>query len=373
MTRFDGHNERVDLVGIFQKRGYKLRKHLEEAPWDERKLTVVDLTDEENSIFAHRGIEALQRHLAKKGQWLFPALEIQNHLLLRNDTVLAVGEKAKTIVSVPKGQGFINEAANCFVKEIKKLFSVDLPLQTDDEAVGDLFQTQNIIIFGGSHENLLARELSYRYLCGVADAAVPGEGGWLVITYIGLGTPDKNVIQIAGDRSQLTVAVQRLVKQIQKSDENLLVKHIYHIAPGHQMKHFLFSWEDFLKQSLSRAVHPQLKGIALPSDPASAAEVLAKGLDSGGRKLNYRNILPVSVAVMAARYFFITGDERAITFFRAILFKLADYYLKVPEGASYPSDFDFYAGLLVHYYSLLEHYPIFSPEDRLIIANLLLA
>jgi hypothetical protein len=59
--------------------------------------------------------------------------------------------------------------------------------------------------------------------------------------------------------------------------------------------------------------------------------------------------------------------------FRELLFRLADYYLKTPGGASYPSDLDFRLGLLILHYARLEHLPLFDEDDRLILANLLLS
>ncbi|MFO7535880.1 MAG: hypothetical protein R6X19_09410 [Kiritimatiellia bacterium] len=66
-------------------------------------------------------------------------------------------------------------------------------------------------------------------------------------------------------------------------------------------------------------------------------------------------------------------DPRARELFRELLFRLADYYLKTPGGASYPSDLDFRLGFLILHYARFEHLPLFDEDDRLILTNPLLS
>ncbi len=120
---------------------------------------------------------------------------------------------------------------------------------------------------------------------------------------------------------------------------------------------------------------PQLEGkdVQAPQDPVALADVLRIGLESGGPDVNFYNLAPVDIAVQCAQYYQLSGDGRALRLFRELLFRLADYYLKTPEGASYPADMDFRLGHLILYYSRLEHESVFSEAERLILANLLLS
>jgi hypothetical protein len=113
--------------------------------------------------------------------------------------------------------------------------------------------------------------------------------------------------------------------------------------------------------------------VETPSELVALSEVIAKGLDSGGPEVNLYNSAPIDIAIGCGRYYQLSADPNALRLFRELLFRLADYYLKTPEGASYPADLDFRIGHLVLYFSRLEHEPAFTDDDRLILANLLLA
>ncbi|MFA5864080.1 MAG: hypothetical protein WC975_05265 [Phycisphaerae bacterium] len=362
-----------ELMDLFDRRGYRVRKHVTEASWDKRKLTVVDLNEKERGLLERGGVELLSRYLSRENQWPFPPLEIREIIPVRRDTDFSTDAEKPTVVLAPCMQPALKKAAAYFVREVKNRFGITLSLRDQEDTDITIFKTRHAILFGGSHQSRLALDLALRYLYGIADSVIPGDGGWLVTTFVGLAAPDKNVIQIAGSPDQLRLAVDYVLGNIRKDREIVRLNHLHHVVPGTQMRKHLISWKDMLVQSLKEGNHPVLRNAKAPVDPVRAAAVFARGFDSGGPEKNYYNILPITAAIRAARYFFITGDPRAMVFFRAILLKLADYYLKTPKGASYLSDMDFYLGILIHYYARLEHYPLFTREDRLILANLLQA
>ena len=64
-----------DPILLFKSRGYPIRKHVAEVGWADRKLTVIDLTKEEERILQEEGGGKLQEVLHTQGSFLFPAIE----------------------------------------------------------------------------------------------------------------------------------------------------------------------------------------------------------------------------------------------------------------------------------------------------------
>jgi hypothetical protein len=118
---------------------------------------------------------------------------------------------------------------------------------------------------------------------------------------------------------------------------------------------------------------PDDRGLEAPHDPLALSHLIARGFDCGGLEKSSYNAAPFDIAIQAARYYHISGDHRALEFFHHMMFRMADYYLGTPQGASYPADVDFRIGPLLLEYARLEHDPIFSDEDRLLLGNLLLS
>src|SRR5690349_16650045 len=78
------------LIEALRRRGYPIRRHLDEEGWTRRKLTVVDLADDQRTALREGGSEALRAALQAQGAWTFPALDIEQPLPRRADLILAV-------------------------------------------------------------------------------------------------------------------------------------------------------------------------------------------------------------------------------------------------------------------------------------------
>ena len=361
------------LYEALQQRGYSFRQHIHEEGWTRRKLTVVDLDDSQRVALENGGVDGLKQILAKQGLWSFPALDIEELLPIQPGLVLAQRGRPTATVVVPGIMGLLNQMAHEFINAIQQKFNVKLNLLDDSKADLSLLQSQHVIVFGGSHENRFAMDMALRYQGCFVDANVPGDDGWIATTHAGLDASGYNVVQIAASPSRSCEALTYVLKNVAIEDNKVILRRIHFIRPGKEMRTHLPSWEEFIA-GLPKSL-PQLQGqsVEAPKDPVALADLLSIGFDSGGPEVNLYNLAPINIAVESARYYQLSGDSRALQLFRELLFRLADYYLKTPAGASYPSDFDFRLGHLILYYSRLEYEPIFSETERLILANLLLA
>ena len=360
----------MSLHEALRRRGYGFRQHLEEAGWTARKLTVVDLDDAQREALKRDGVEGLKKALDAQGLWSFPALDIDAPIPRRGDVLLAEGgEPTATVVAA----GSLRETAQAFVETVAERSNVRLPLLADTEADPNLLATGHIVVFGGAHENRLAKDLALRYQTFFADAVVPGEGGWVVTTHLGLDGSGHAVMQVATSDARRDEALACLREAVSGDANQVLLRHTHQVSPGQEMREHLPTWEAFASRLPRRLPRFEGQSTEAPQELVPLSELIAKGLDSGGPDVNLYNAAPIDIAVGCGRYYQLSGDARGLQLFRELLFRLADYYLKTPEGASYPSDLDFRIGHLVLYYSRLEHDPVFSDEDRLILANLLLS
>ncbi len=360
----------MSLHEALTQRGYCFRQHLEEEGWTVRKLTVVDLDDAQCDALEKGGVEGLREALDKQNLWPFPALDIDAPLPRRRDVLLAEGGRpTATVVAADSGR----EIAQAFVTTVAERSGVNLPLLGDTEADPSLLETGHIVVFGGADENRLAMDLALRFQTFFADAIVPGEDGWVVTTHLGLDGSGHAVVQVAASESCRDEALACLREALSGGGSQVVLRHTHRVSPGHEMREHFPEWEAYASGLPRRVPRYQGQSVEAPEELVPLSELIAKGLDSGGPDVNLYNAAPIDIAVGCGRYYQLSGDLRALHLFRELLFRLADYYLKTPEGASYPSDLDFRIGHLVLYYSRLEHEPAFSDEDRLILANLLLS
>ena len=363
----------MSLYEALQRRGYSFRQHLEEEGWTRRKLTVVDLDDPQRDALEHGGVNGLRQILDEQDLWSFPALDIEKPLSIQSDVVLAQSGHPTAIVVAPGSQGPANLMAREFIHNINQQFGVKLTLLEDSGADLDLLRSQDIIVFGGSHENQFAMDMALRYQACFVDATVPGDDGWIVTTHVGLDAFKHNVMQIAASPSRRNEALAYMLQNAAADGDQVVLRHTHHVSPGREMSELMPSWEKFTAGLPGSVPRLQGQSVEAPQNPAALADLLSVGFDSGGPDVNIYNVAPIDIAVRSARYYQLSGDVRALELFRELLFRLADYYLKTPDGASYPSDLDFRIGYLTLYYSRLEHHQVFSEEDRLILANLLLS
>ncbi|MSS71767.1 MAG: hypothetical protein EXS64_09790 [Candidatus Latescibacteria bacterium] len=363
----------MSLSAALERRGYSFRQHLEEEGWTRRKPTAVDLDGPQRVAFERGGIEGLKAVLAEQGLWTFPAMDIEKPLPIRADLILVRDGRPTATVVAPGSSGSLRQMACELIEAVRQRSGVTLDLQDGDRAGLALLASQSVVLFGGSHEGRFAMDLAMRYQAGFVDATTPGEDGWVVTTHAGLDGADHNVLQVAASPSCAGEAMACALERLATEGDCVLIRAVHRIRQGHAMRERFPSWEALVAGLSGRIPRFQGQSIRAPLDPIPLADLLAQGLDSGGPEVNWYNAAPIDIAVQGAQYYQRSGDRRGLELFREMLFRLADYYLKTPGGASYPADLDFRLGHVILYFSRLEHDPLFSEEDRLILANLLLA
>lgn len=370
----------MDLLEILTKRGYQFRQHDEEVGWGWFTPNVVDLSIQRADALKHYGLEGLRRELDETlyrppwGVWTFPDSDITEVLPRQTHVVLGKDGQATATIVAPPAVPHLQQLAERLQALIREEHGLELPL-VDDVSVGlELMTGGNAIIIGGSHENRFALELARRYRTFVVDAELPGADGWIVTTHRGVHASGQSSVQLAGGPAAGEMVLRKLVENLDRQENGVLgVAYVHEVELGTRMRERMPSWEAF-RDSLPGKIR-QFEGqkVDAPEDIVELSELLAKGLDCGGPEKGIYNSAPVDLAIEAARYYQQTGDRRAVTLFRELMFRITEYYLTIPGGAVYPADLDFRSGILVLHFGRLEHDAIFSDEDRLILVNLLLA
>lgn len=363
----------MPLYEALKRRGYTFRRHLPEEGWTQRALTVVDLTEAQRAALDEGGEDRLRDAVAGDGVWTFPAMAIPAPLPAVRDLVLADDSGARALVAAPRSEACLWGMAERFVSEVRDRFGVSLDLVDDANLGFEALADGNLVVFGGGHDSALARDLALRFQTFFIDAVVPGDDGWVVTTHSGLDASGHSVLQVWAGVEGADAATDCLLADLEGGDGRLSIRRLHRIHQGSDMRDRFPSWESF-SRGLPMGL-PEHVGGPQPgsTDPAMLAAQVSRGLDSGGPDVNHYNPGPIDTAISSGWYYLLSADARALSLFRELLFGIADYYLKTPEGASYPADLDFRSGHLVLYWSRLEHEPVFDDEDRLILSNLLLA
>ncbi len=367
----------MSMLEILEKRGYKFRKHTEEFGLG--IPSVVDFDLKLREVLKYEGIDGLEECLKNRmysppwGLWTFPSFDIKKNLPRRPDVVLAQDGKVCCTIVVPENSPIYMSFAKEFVDEIKTDYGIELCIVDENAVQPEALEKQHLILFGGSHQNRMALELALKYRTMFVDAGVPGEDGWIVTTHCGLNARGHNIAQVCSDADNKAKVMDILKDNVAEYGLSLLLRNVHRVEQGSVMKQHFPSWENYKESLPGRVPHFKGKDVEAPDDLQELSELLALGFD-GGTFGNYiSNTAPVDIAVGCAHYYHLSGDERALELFHKLLFRLVDYYLKTPGGASYPSDLDFRVGVLILYYSRLEHLPLFSEEDRLLLGNMLLS
>lgn len=369
----------MDLHEVLKKRGYEFRQHIEEEGWGWRKPTVIDLDMIQQDALKWGGVPGLQKAVDEQlyrpawGLFTFPSLDIQEPLPRNPNLLLARNGISTASIIAPMTNPGLWELAFKFADMLKIRHGIELPILDELEASPELLEKQHLIIFGGSHQNRLALDFALRYRTFFIDASVPGDDGWGVTTHCGIHTSGNNIIQLTAPDAHQATVLQLLNDGVCARGSELILHHIHRISPGKVMSSHFPSWESFTAGLVKRISQLEGRPVEIPTDIKMFSELLGLGLDSGGKEKNLYNVAPVDIAIDCARYYQLSADRRSLELFRELLFRLADYYLKTPGGASYPSDLDFRLGLLILHYARLEHDMLFDEEDRLILANLFLS
>lgn len=366
------------LPDVMKKLGYNFRFHQEELGWF--CVNVVDMDPVMADALKYHGLEGLREELGERlyrppwGVWTFPCFDIEEPVPARPDIELAVAGKAVATIVVPRDDQPLADFAETWRNGLKERFGAELPVVKDDEATVELLDEGDVVVFGGSRQNRFALDLALRYRTFFIDAEFPGRDGWVVTTHAGFHVSGHNALQTAFDVNRAAEALACMNEAVVEEGGRLILKRVHRVQQGKDFASLFPSWKEFADSLPKRLPRLQGKDVEVPTDDVVAlADLLAVGLESGGRDVGTYNVAPIDIAIDCSRYYQLSADERAARLFRELLFRLADHYLKRPGGADYPSDLDFRLGMLVMHFARMEQTGGFSEEERLFFANLLLA
>lgn len=344
-----------------------IRKHiLKSHGWGERIPTIVDLTDEELAVLRKHGNSGLDAFLKEKGEFAFPALDIAKPRIIFRDSLLVSEGKPMAAIVCPAGNIFYQEIARRISDIIP---DAKLPVISDKAFRFSAHRSKNLIVLGGSHENTASRNLAGCGLC-FANRLLPGKGGLLVQTLHGLIYPSQNIVIAAASYSDMLEEVFR--SGLTSTGGKWILSGLDRLILGLASAAKIGCPEDLLRNiGKNLSWLPDSRKATIFEDITGCINA---SFDSGGPTVNRDNghcTIPNIVRMYYAyRY---TGDLRFLEVFRKTLLGLGDYFLNIPGGASYPSDYDFFLGDLIRCWSLAESEPLFSEAERLLITNVLLA
>ncbi len=362
-----------NLVPIYTDLGVRLRKNIGEYPsWPLRENTIVDLDPAERRLLERKGEAALNARLTKRGMFAFPALDIHTLKDMHLRTCLGHPETPRACIYVPDVP-HLRDAADAISQAI-----ADRGCQPPEQLPADSFEPPHLtalhaIILGAAHESHAAATMADRYWLD-ADSRFPGEGGWLLRSvHAPMGMPH-NIIHLCADESTIDQALADLIAALQPGEDgDTGVGYLMQMHPGPAALQALGSFEDWC-QTFATMARPGVS--ETPPDPAdngAFADWLATGFDSGGPEGDRYNRGPMGVITRAARLYLLSGDIRYLMLFKRVIWRLIQYHCNFPGGASYLADYDFEVWSLALYWDLLEEEPIFTDDERLVIANFLLA
>ena len=320
------------LDAILCSRGLRWREQCGLQPnWGLRQPSVMDLSPEALKSCRSNPKNYCRKQL-KNGNILFPAADFDAPFELHEPEF-----PAKFTASVPADDPF-------YARLARKMGGVPVPdtrpLAPDEPAV----------IFGHSAENRHACRLAVEQRI-FASGVCPGKGGWSLELPPG--------------------PVSRAVVCCDEGSEKAFLKHweksrTPRFAPGPGAPAVFRNPEELLRTQVSTII---------PGENFSDfVEKISGAFDCGGPKVGKDNGHCTVAPLVKSYYAWVfTGDRRFLEAFKEIFFALVRYYLTLPGGASYISDYDFYLGSLVNCFAAAETDPLFTAEDRLLGAAFLLS
>lgn len=364
----------MNLHEILEKRGYKFRQNIgEHKGWGWFEVNVMELSKRQDGALKIGGVDALKKEMDKYGLWSYPSTDIKEPLELRPDILLSQNGKTNVKLVVSKNNKYLLSFTEKLCELLKNECDVSLEIIDDKNADSNLIDSSDLILIGGSHENRLALKYALLYQTFFLDANVPGDGGYAVTVHTGFNMEKHNILQIAvtsGSEDDVLACVKGV---IEKKDSDVYIKNTHVIKQGKVMKENFPSWKEFVDPLPDSSVRMKGKRYDNPDDIVGLSKFLAESLDSGGRQKGFYNVAAFDYAVLAARYYQLSGDRKALELFRELLTRITEYYLIFSDGASYPADLDFRVGTLILHYAVLQHTDVFDAEDRLILDNIFLA
>ena len=319
---------------ILSERGLVWRQQCGFTPtWGLRRPMVMDLP-EEALVLCRKNPLNYGKRLLRNGNILFPAADFSKPYTLPKPEF----EKGFA-ASVPENNRFYAELAK---KMGGRIISDQSPLPASEP----------VVIFGSSAENRHACRLALLQKV-MANGLFPGKGGWSLEFPYG---PVPVAVVCCDETSAADFLKHWTSARTPRSVPGPHVPGIYHDP----------------EKVLTTQVNDRYR---FPVD--SFEEFVSKvsgAFDCGGPEVGRDNgHCTVPPLVRSYYAYFYTGDRRFLEAFKEIFFALVRYYLTLPGGASYISDYDFYLGALTNCFAAAERDEIFSEDDRLLGAAFLLS
>lgn len=360
------------LEPLFRKHGLALRKHTGRFPsWTAREPTVADLDGAERRILDEQGEDALARHLAERGMFTVPALDIRALAELHLRTTLADEQGTTARVFVAEGSPL------CGAADALCALCAEHDAPAPEVISGGEFDLLDLraahaFILGGAHENEAAALLCDRGWLD-SDRRFPGPGGWLLRTVHNPAGLGHNLVHLCADEATLDEALAALSARLTVEDGALGLAPVLEAHPSAEARAWIGDWEGWQRRFAAMAWRGREYEFAPMDDVEAFARWLALCFDCGGTEGDFYNRGPMAAGTLAGRLYLLTGDRRFLELNRLMLLALIDYHCNFPGGASYLADYDFEVHSQILYWDLLEQEDVFSDEERLIITNFLLA
>ena len=353
-----------ELLRICRERGLSIRKQLPDIPsWTIRTPTVVDLSPEEEQALQEGRLPEL---LAAKGEFIFPAWEISSPRPFERDSLLA----ADCVVIYPRDNAFLAELARTLAT---------LPDGTEMRVLDDNCEMPcrgTVILLGDSSSNRHSQFLAARQLL-FASGQLPGPNGWSIETIHSLVNRKQNIIACSVSPATRQEFLKHWWSSLQKTSGGFVRQKDdqFRIAPKDSALAEVLSPNRFLGSILNLPSGPwQDTSLSLSQRCQNLAEVVSEAFDCGGPSVGRDNGHCTMVMLVKLYYAYAyTRQREYLEAFRTILLGLAKYFLTIPGGASYLSDYDFYLGYATNAFALAEADPIFSADDRLLLTSVLYA
>lgn len=237
-----------------------------------------------------------------------------------------------------------------------------------DAATRHLSGATPLLLVGGAESNPLSMQLAKKYQLGLFCSVVPGADGWGVTTYTELEDGVAPCVAISADPSKIGEAVQFFVRNVVPGPEGPTLRWMHHIVPGPELRKNLGSFDEWIGKFRHDFLQTWIDGGRQQPYREAFVAALSQDFSDG---LPY-NAIVLDLPMEGLRHYQMTGDSGGLQLFREMMWGFWNY-LNGPDPQIYISDMDFRLGLLINYWSWIQHNPEISDEERSVFPKVLLA
>ena len=237
-----------------------------------------------------------------------------------------------------------------------------------DAATRHLPSATPLLLVGGAESNPLTMQLAKKYQVGFFCSMVPGAGGWGVTTYSELEAGAAPCLVISADPAKIGEAVQFLVQNVVRGPDGSTLRWMHHIAPGPELRENLGSFDEWIGKFRHDFLQTWIDGGRQQPYREAFVAALSQDFSEG---LPYNAVL-LDLPMEGLRHYQMTGDAGGLQLFREMMWGFWNY-LNLPDPQIYISDMDFRLGLLINYWSWIQHNPKITDEERSVFPKVLLA